>query len=84
MKRLSLYLLLGATLASCTTDVPGATKALERNNYKPLHVGGLRWFAGGQGDVYRTEFRAIAPNGDTVTGVVTGSYFKGSTIRLDD
>jgi hypothetical protein len=47
-------------------------------------VGGYDWFGGGKDDVYRTNFKAIAPNGDTVTGCVTSGWFKGNTIRLDD
>jgi hypothetical protein len=77
---LGLYLM----LAPSCTDKKGATKALERNNYKPIDVGGYDWFGGGKDDVYRTNFKAIAPNGDTVTGCVTSGWFKGNTIRLDD
>lgn len=70
-------------LTSCT-DEQGARKVLERNNYKPLKVGGYAPFGGGEEDIYKTSFVAIAPNGDTVTGCVTKGAFKGSTIRLDD
>jgi len=87
MFKRTIQLLLLAALAvntSCGSDVTGATKALERNNYRPLHVGGYSWFGGSKDDVYCTKFEAIAPNGDTVKGVVTKGYFKGSTIRLDD
>lgn len=65
------------------TDVDGATHTLKVNNYKPIHVGGYAWFNGDKGDVYRTKFTAIAPNGDTVTGVVTSGFFKGHTLRVD-
>ena len=68
---------------SCT-DMEGARKTLERNNYKVIEVGGHDWFNGGEQDVYATRFKAIAPNGDTVTGCVTRGLFKGNTIRLDD
>jgi hypothetical protein len=77
------YLLLVVVLSSCT-DKSGAKKALERNNFKPIEVGGYGWFSGSKEDVYRTNFKAIAPNGDTVTGCVTSGFFKGNTVRIDD
>jgi len=70
-------------LSSCT-DETGAKKALERSGYKPISVGGYGYFSGSDDDIYKTKFKAIAPNGDTVTGVVTKGTFKGNTIRLDD
>lgn len=79
-----LILGLGLMLTSSCTDEKGATKALERNNYKPIDVGGYGWFDGSKDDVYRTKFKAVAPNGDTITGCVTKGWFKGSTIRLND
>lgn len=69
-------------LSSCT-DEPGAKKALERSGFKPISVGGYG-LGGSKDDIYVTKFKAIAPNGDTVTGVVTKGTFKGNTIRLDD
>lgn len=76
-------LLLAVVLSSCT-DESGAKKALERNGYKPIEVGGYGWFAGSKDDVYVTKFKAVAPNGDTVTGCVTSGWFKGNTVRTDD
>lgn len=76
-------LLLAVVLSSCT-DESGAKKALERNGYKPIYVGGYGWFAGSKDDVYVTKFKAVAPNGETVTGCVTKGLFKGNTIRVDD
>ena len=80
MKKCLLFCLL---LGACT-DADNAQKTLERAGYKPLEVGGYAWFAGSKEDVYATKFKAIAVNGDTVTGVVTKGWFKGATIRLDD
>lgn len=71
-------------LSSCMTDGKGARKALERNGYKVLTVGGYDYFTESK-DTYQTRFKAVAVNGDTVTGTVTkGAFGKGSTIRLDD
>jgi hypothetical protein len=70
--------------ASCT-DKSGTTKCLKQNNFKPIKVGGYGWFNGSEEDFYKTNFTAVAPNGDTISGCVTkGSWFKGSTIRLND
>lgn len=30
------------------------------------------------------HFKAVAPNGDTVTGCVTSGWFKGNTVRTND
>jgi hypothetical protein len=67
------------------TDKEGATKTLERNGYKPIEVGGYGWLSSSESDTYVTEFKAIALNGDTVTGCVTrGLFFKGNTIRINN
>ncbi len=75
--------LLLITLAACT-DIPNATKALKQSGYKPIYVGGYGWLNGSHGDLYLTNFTAIAPNGDTVSGCVSKGIFKGSTIRLNN
>jgi hypothetical protein len=80
---IALSTMLAVVLSSCT-DESGAKKALERNGYKPINVGGYGWFAGSKDDVYVTKFKAVAPNGDTVTGCVTSGWFKGNTVRTDD
>ena len=71
-------------MAVSCTDVNSSTKCLKQNNYKPLKVGGYAFFGGSRDDWYATKFIAIAPNGDTVSGVVTKGVFKGSTIRVND
>jgi hypothetical protein len=80
MKKLLIPLLL--IMASCTDKV-GAKKALERNNYKVLEIGGHDYFTESK-DIYQTKFKAVAPNGDTVTGTVSKGLLKGSTIRLNN
>lgn len=77
--------LMGITLlSSCLTDNEGAKKTLERSNYKVIEVGGYDYFSEGD-DAYKTRFKAVAVNGDTVKGTITkGLIGKGNTIRLDD
>lgn len=70
-------------LSSCT-DNAGTRKTLLRNNYKPISVGGYGWFGGSKGDIFVTKFKAVAPNGDTLTGCVTSGWFKGNTLRTND
>jgi hypothetical protein len=82
MKKLFL-IAISIMLFSCT-DESGARKTLERGGYKPISVGGYGWFAGSKDDVYVTKFKAVAINGDTVTGCVTSGWFKGNTIRTND
>lgn len=69
------------TFVGCT-DEDGATKALVHAGYQPIEVGGYAWF--GYDETFRTEFTAVAKNGDTIDGVVTSGWFKGSTIRTND
>lgn len=71
------------SLLSCT-DNNGTRDILIKSGYTPLEVGGYRWFGGNKSDFYCTNFKAISPHGDTITGYVTkGLLFKGKTIRLD-
>jgi len=85
MKKKAILSLLALTmLTACLTDETGAKKTLERNGYKVIEVGGYDYWTESKDD-YQTRFKAVAVNGDTVTGTVTkGAFGKGSTIRLDD
>lgn len=66
------------------TDPQGAKRTLEAQGYTQVEITGYRWFAGGQGDFYKTGFRAKSPNGTEITGAVCrGLWFKGTTIRFD-
>ena len=66
------------------TDEKGTKKVLEKNHYKPLEIGGYGWWYGGRDELYRTKFKAISPNGDTITGCVTDNPFFGPAIRIDN
>lgn len=49
-------------------------------------INGYRWFGCGHNDWYHTGFKANAPNGSPVTGVVCKGYWslgKSNTIRVD-
>ena len=82
MKKL-IYLFVFILALSACTDEQGARKTLERNGYKVVEVGGYDLFSDCK-DPYQTKFKAIAPNGEAVTGTVTKGILKGSVIRLDD
>jgi hypothetical protein len=83
-KRILSLIAIAVIFTSCWTDKEGATKALERSGFKKIEILGYDYFNESE-DTYKTRFKAIALNGDEVTGTVTkGSFGKGSTIRLDD
>lgn len=73
-------------LTGCS-DADGAKRILQAQGYKEVQITGYRWFGGcGQNDNYRTGFRAIAPGGTNVEGVVCSGispFGKSSTIRID-
>jgi hypothetical protein len=73
---------ISVSLGGCT-DEKGTEKILKINNYKPIEIGGYGWLDGDKSDIYKTRFKAVAPNGDTVSGTVTKGWFKGGTIRID-
>ena len=62
------------------TDKIATKKTLEQNNYKVILVGGYDFWAGNKSDWYKTKFRAIAPNGDTVEGTVTKGIFNNENV----
>lgn len=78
---IALGIVLTLLLNQCT-DKEGATKTLRVYGFKPITVGGYRLFGGE--DRIRTDFVAVSPSGDTVTGYVSRGVLKGATIRLDN
>ena len=65
------------------TDPEGTKRVLRQQNYTDIEITGFRYFTASKGDTHVTGFKAKAPNGETVTGVVTSGWFKGHTVRLD-
>ncbi len=68
-------------LAGCS-DAPTAERVLRQQNYKDIRITGFSWFSCGRDDSFATGFRAKAPNGETVEGVVCSGWFKGATVRV--
>jgi hypothetical protein len=62
------------------TDKIATVKTLEQNNYKVILVGGFDFWAGNKSDWYKTKFKALAPNGDTVIGTVTKGLFSNENV----
>ncbi|MBL7813467.1 MAG: hypothetical protein JNL70_00580 [Saprospiraceae bacterium] len=82
---LKLVFAIFSLISSSCTDVEGTKKTVERFGFRPIEVGGYSFWNGSATDRCKTKFKAVALNGDTVTGAVTkGWIFKGSTIRLND
>jgi hypothetical protein len=73
-------------LAACTR--PEKTqRVLEAQGLKDIEITGYRLFGcdsgKGSDDGWHTGFKATAPNGTKVTGVVCEGLLKGATIRYD-
>ena len=61
-----------------------ARRVLEQQGFSNVEITGWRPFMAGKDDAVSTGFEATAPNGERVTGAVTGGFiFKGATIRFD-
>ena len=61
-----------------------ARQILEQQGYTDIEITGWRPFMAGKDDSVSTGFEATAPNGQRVSGAVTGGLvFKGSTVRFD-
>jgi len=66
------------------TDESTTQRILTQSGYTNVEITGWRPFAKSKDDFYSTGFKAKAPNGQVVTGTVTGGLiFKANTIRLD-
>lgn len=89
MKRIILAVVtataLGAGLGACMDDVEGARRTLYDAGLEPVEVGGYAWTGCGQGDSYRTKFKARNIKGRMVNGVVCSGvgWGKNSTIRYN-
>jgi hypothetical protein len=71
-----------ACTTGCTQD-DDATRILQQAGYTDIQLTGWRPLMAGKDDDFSTGFKAKAPNGQIVTGAVTGGWLKGHTIRLD-
>lgn len=82
MKRLLFLSACILTLVGCTRP-DDTRRVLEQSGYIQIEITGYRPFMAGKDDSFSTGFKAKAPNGQMVTGAVTGGWLKGNTIRLD-
>lgn len=81
--RLGLFLTLAMLSFGCSQP-DKATRILTDEGYTHIEITGWRPFSCGKDDDFATGFRAIAPSGHEVTGVVcSGLFFKAATVRLD-
>lgn len=72
-----------AACPKACTQPDKTTKILTQQGYTNIVITGWRPFSAGEGDSFATGFKATAPNGETVSGVVTGGFLKGATVRFD-
>lgn len=70
-------------LAACTQP-DHAAEALRARGYTDIEITGYRGFSCVNRDEnFRTGFRAKAPSGERVSGVVCSGWVSGAAIRLD-
>lgn len=82
MKKFIIAGALALGLAVCT-DTPTAERILRQNGYTEIEMTGYQPFSCGKEDTYHTGFRAKAPGGGHVAGVVCSAWLIGVTIRFD-
>lgn len=79
---LGLGLLFCLVFAGCN-DPDSATRILRNDGYENIVICGTNWVSCGEGDWFRTCFKA-KKNGNEITGTVcSGLLFKGHTVRVD-
>ena len=80
-------LVLAALILSLTACAPmsdqRANRALESQGYTEIQYHGISYFGCSDDDFYSKSFSAKGANGKVVTGAVCGSFFKGTTVRVD-
>lgn len=67
---------------ACTQEEK-TTRLLEQQGYTNITITGWRPSMAGKDESFSTGFEATSPNGQRVSGAVTGALLKGSTIRFD-
>lgn len=81
MKKTALALLL---LLGCTSTDATVKHAVDAMGMHDVQPGGVAFFACGEGDWFRTEFKAKSASGEPVEGVVCcGLWAKACTVRID-
>lgn len=79
----ALAILLFTVGPRCCTRPDAANRLLQQQGFSNVEITGWRPFMAGKDDTVSTGFEATAPNGERVSGAVTGGFFKGSTVRFD-
>jgi hypothetical protein len=65
------------------TQPDKTVRLLEQQGYTNVTITGWRPFMASSKESFSTGFEATSPNGNRVSGAVTGGFLKGSTIRFD-
>lgn len=82
MKTKMLIILTSLTLIQSCTQKDETINLLTQQGYTDIEITGWKPWAASDSDNFATGFKATAPNGVRVKGVVTGGFFKGSTVRF--
>lgn len=76
--------LLIAVGPKCCTRPDDTKRLLQQQGFSDVEITGWRPFMAGKDESVSTGFEATAPNGERVSGAVTGGFFfKGATVRFD-
>jgi len=78
--------LIAFTVAGFTgglVDEEGSKELLTEQGYTDIVIGNYDWWGCGENDWWQTEFKAISPSGQEVTGTVCKGLWKKKTIRFN-
>lgn len=82
MKGLLLAAIVAAMLTGCTSG-DKAREVLAAQGFTEIEITGYDVFGCSEDDTFHTGFKATAPNGNRVEGVVCSGILKGATVRFD-
>jgi hypothetical protein len=86
MKLTILSIALVSLLMTGCTRPEQTVSILQSQGFKNIKTSGwglFTLFQCSEDDVFKTPFSAVAPSGNTVSGVVCSGLLKGSTVRFD-
>jgi hypothetical protein len=77
---MKIIILIATLLLTSCTDPDGTRKALSREGYTDIELGGYSIWGCAKGDDFATKWKAKKA-GQTVEGVFCSGWLKGGTIR---
>lgn len=81
--RVLLLIVICLAAGACATPADRSVRALEAVGMTDIQLTGVSPFGCGENEFWARKFSARNVKGQTVTGVVCGSWMKGATVRFD-